>query len=122
MKLSKFLLVISMVTCVSLLYVYQQTEIFRFAYLGEKKQLRFDELLDKNKVLRYNIMKRASLVEIGDKISEDSDFQMPESYRLVKFFSPKDSLKLAKETMNKETALSRFFSVKRQAQAETVNP
>lgn len=113
---------ISMVTCVSLLYVYQQTEIFRFAYLGEKKQSRFEELLDKNKVLRYNIMKRASLVEIGDKISENSDFQMPESYRLVKFLSPKDSLRLAREPMKKETALSRFFSIKRQAEAKTVNP
>jgi hypothetical protein len=52
------------VTLFSLLYVYQQTEILHLAYVGQKRVTAFEDLFDKNSVLRYNINKSSSLVHI----------------------------------------------------------
>ena len=64
MKLSKFFSAVVFITSFSVLYVYQQSEIFRLAYLGQKKQSVFTELLDKNTALKYNINKSSSLVKV----------------------------------------------------------
>ena len=84
MRLNKFLSMAFFVTFFSLLYVYQQSEIIRLAYAGQKQRMVFQDLLDKNSVLRYNIERSASLVSIGSNISGNSDFQMPDKYQLVK--------------------------------------
>lgn len=114
-----------MVTCVtlfSLLYVYQQTEILRFAYTQQKQNVVFQELLDKNSILRYNIEKNLSLVNIGTSVSNRSDFQMPDKYQLVRLVPSKEGLTFAQGAPNKETLLSRVFGLKRQAEARTINP
>ena len=120
MKLSKFLLMVSFITLFSLLYVHQQTEIFRLAYTGQKKLSVFQDLLDKNTILRYNIAKNASLTRIGNKVSLAYDFEMPDTYRLVKLTHP--LLRVSQRMPKKETLLSRLFGVKREAQAKTINP
>ncbi len=122
MKLTKFLSTVVFITSFSVLYVYQQSEIFRLAYLGQKKQVLFTELLDKNTALRYNINKGSSLVNIGGRIDETSEFQMPDNYRFVKFVSSKEGLKLVGQSQNKEGLLARIFNLKREAQAKTINP
>jgi len=122
MKLTKFLSAVVFVTSFSVLYVYQQSEIFRLAYLGQKKQAVFTELLDKNTALRYNINKSSSLVSIGNRINQDADFQMPDNYRFVKFVASGDGLKVADQNQNREGLLARIFSLKREAQAKTINP
>lgn len=122
MKLTKFLCAVVFVTSFSLLYVYQQSEIFRLAYLGQKKQVVFTELLDKNTALRYNINKSSSLVNIGSRISQSSDFQMPDNYRFVKFVPSANGLEVAAQNQNREGLLARIFSLKREAQAKTINP
>ncbi|PIQ90824.1 MAG: hypothetical protein COV71_02475 [Candidatus Omnitrophica bacterium CG11_big_fil_rev_8_21_14_0_20_41_12] len=122
MKLTKFLSAVVFVTSFSVLYVYQQSEIFRLAYLGQKKQAIFTELLDKNTALRYNINKSSSLVNIGERIDQSADFQMPDNYRFVKFVSSRDGLKVADENQNREGLLAHIFSLKREAQAKTINP
>lgn len=122
MKLTKFLSAVVFVTSFSVLYVYQQSEIFRLAYLGQKKQAVFTELLDKNTALRYNINKSSSLVNIGNRISKTADFQMPDNYRFVKFVSSREGLKVADQNQNREGLLARIFSLKREAQAKTINP
>lgn len=122
MRVLKFLSISVCVTSFSLLYVYQQSEIFRLAYLRQKKQAVYNELLDKNTLLRYNIKKDSSLVRIGDKISGSDDFQMPDSYRFVKFVSSRQGLVLAQQNENRQSLLGRLFSIKRQAQAKTINP
>jgi len=104
----------------SLLYVYQQTEIFRLAYVGQKKLVALEELLDKNTYLRYNIERNASLVQIGDRVSGNADFQMPDSYRLVRLVPSKEGFRLRAPASGKETLVSRIFGVKRQAEAETI--
>lgn len=122
MRLSKFLIIIVFITCLCLLYVYQQTEIFRLAYTGQKKNTRLDELLDKNAILRYNINSNSSVVNLADKLSANADFQIPENYRLVRVVFSKASLKLRETPKGKPALLSRIFSIKRQAEAETINP
>jgi hypothetical protein len=122
MKLTKFLSAVVFITSFSVLYVYQQSEIFRLAYLGQKKQAVFTELLDKNTALRYNINKGSSLVNIGERINGTDDFQMPDNYRFVKFITSKEGLRLANENQSREGLLARIFSLKREAQAKTINP
>jgi hypothetical protein len=122
MKLSRFILITTIVTFLCVLYVYQQTEILRLAYLGQKKRVAFDDLLDKNSILRYNINKGVSLVRIGDSVSKCTDYEMPNSYRLVKFIRSEDNLKIGALAVKKENFLSRLFGIKRQAEAKTINP
>ncbi len=122
MKLTKFLSAVVFITSFCVLYVYQQSEIFRLAYLGQKKQAVFTELLDKNTALRYNINKSSSLVSIGNRISQTAEFQMPDNYRFVKFVSSREGFKVADQNQNREGLLARIFSLKREAQAKTINP
>ena len=122
MRLTKFFSTVVFITSFSVLYVYQQSEIFRLAYLGQKKQAIFTELLDKNTVLRYNINKSSSLVNIGARISSINDFGMPDNYRYVKFISSPGGLKLADQGQAQEGLLARIFSLKKEAQAKTINP
>lgn len=122
MKLTKFISTVVFITSFSVLYVYQQSEIFRLAYIGQKKQAIFTELLDKNTALKYNINKGSSLVNIGGRISGSNDFQMPDHYRFVKVITSKDGLRIADQNQNREGLLSRIFSLKRVAEARTINP
>ncbi len=122
MRLTKFFSAVVFVTSFSVLYVYQQSEIFRLAYLGQKKQIIFTELLDKNTALRYNINKNSSLVNIGARISGAKDFGMPDNYRFVKFISTPVGLRFADSSQARENWLARIFSLKREAQAKTINP
>jgi len=121
MRLTKFLSTVVFITSFSVLYVYQQSEIFRLAYLGQKKQAVFTELLDKNTALRYNINKSSSLVNIGARINSTNDFQMPDNYRFVKVIFSPGGLKIASGRAQ-EGLLARIFSLNREAQAKTVNP
>lgn len=122
MKLSKFLVLTVCLTLLSLLYVYQQTEIFRLAYDGQRRVSHCQDLLDKNTVLRYNIAKNASLVRIGNKVATTADFQMPDTYRLVKLSVPLKGIRVAEYVPKKETMIARIFGIKRQAQARTISP
>ncbi len=121
MKLSKFLILIFLITFFSLFYVWQQTEIFRLAYSGQKSADQFQELLDKNSFLRYNLKKNTSLVSIGNKMTDFCEFQMPDSYRLVKLSVPKESLSVVHNRLPRENIFARLFGIKREAEAKTIN-
>jgi hypothetical protein len=121
MRLPRFLSIIILITGISITYVYQQTEIFRLAYAGQKQQTIFEDLLDKNSILRYNIEKSCSLVHLGS-LTNLSDYQMPDRYQLVRLVPSRQELELKEASSSKETILSRLFGVKRQAEARTINP
>lgn len=121
MRMKQFFSLTFVITLFCLLYVHQQTEIFRLAYLGQKRQVICQELLDRNSVLRYNIGRRASLVQLGSKISDDAEFQMPDNYRLMKM-APAGQSAIGRQRIAKETMLTKIFSVKAQAEARTINP
>ncbi|MCX5700907.1 MAG: hypothetical protein NTZ63_05145 [Candidatus Omnitrophica bacterium] len=121
MRLNKFLTMVLSVTLFSLFYVYQQTEIVRLAYSEQKQHSVFQDLLDKNSNLRYNIEKSCSLVNIGASVSNHSDFQMPDKFQLVRLVPGKEGITFVQQSANKETLLSRIFG-KGQAEAKTINP
>ena len=122
MRLNKFLSLILFVTLFSVLYVYQQSEIVRLAYAEQKQYTVFQDLLDKNSILRYNIEKNSSLVNIGNTLSSRSDFQMPEKYQLVRLVPTKTGVVFAQDSGTRETLLSRIFGPNKQAEARTINP
>ncbi|MBM3246281.1 MAG: hypothetical protein FJZ13_03005 [Candidatus Omnitrophica bacterium] len=125
MRLSKFLSIIGAITFLSCLYVYQQSEILRLAYVGQKQRAAFEDLLDKNSFLRYNLEKGISLVSIGDRVSKASGFQMPDAYRLVRLESRQQNLRQKAQqgpTANRNNIVARLFGIKRQAEAKTINP
>lgn len=121
MKMSRFLSLTVFVTSFCVLYVYQQSEIFRLAYLGSRRQSTYNELLDKNTALSYNIKKSSSLVKIGSRINGTNDFQMPDRYRFVKVVASKGGLMPA-QNHAKAGLLAGIFSLNREAQAKTINP
>lgn len=111
------------ITSFSLLYVWQQTEVFRMAYIGQKHLSKAQDLLDKNIMLRYNITQGLSLTHIGAKISNDNDFQMPASIRLVKSGNAAGVLAANnKEISRRQNLVSRIFGIKRQAEANIITP
>lgn len=122
MRMPKFLLTAFMVTSCAVFYVGQQTEIFRLAYVGSKSMVEFRDLLDENSLLRYNLKKSTSLTRVGNKILESSEFQMPDTYYLVKLSSPAESLKVANRRLTRKESLAyRLFGIKREAEAKTVD-
>jgi hypothetical protein len=120
MRLSRFLASAVLITSFAVLYVYQQMEIVRLAYTAQKKQSVFQELLDENNRLRYNIEKGISLINLGSRISGNADFQMPETYRLVKVVRREKLAKANVRSPRQESFLSRIFSVKQQAEAGVI--
>jgi hypothetical protein len=122
MKLPKFLSIVGFVTFFCLLYVYQQTEVFRLAYLGEKKMATLEDLLDKNSRLRYNINRSTSLVYISNKFLDIADFQMPESFRLVRLQLSPGGQGRNMQPLKKENIVFRLFGIKTEALGETINP
>jgi len=124
MRLSKFLLLVTFITLLCLIYVYQQTEIFRLAYIGQKQSVIFHDFLDKNAMLRYNINQNTSLVLINNKLSRYADFEMPNSYRVVKLVYPSQGLRIAKRlrTLQLKNIVTSLFGIKRQAEARTIAP
>ncbi len=123
MKLSKFLSTVTCVTFLSLLYVCQQTEIFRLAYIGQKKSTVFQDSLDRNTILRYNINRNTSLIRLDNKVSEYADFQMPDSYRLVKLTLAQEGLRLKNQqrSLKRKSIASIIFGITKQAEAKTID-
>jgi len=118
MRLSKVLGGTTFITLFALLYVWQQTEIFRLAYEGQKKQAEFQEELDKNSQLRYTLKKSSSLTRIGNRIPLSQNFHLPEAYMLVKL----NSNQAGNQEDRSENMVARLFTLKRQAEAKTISP
>ncbi len=122
MRLNRFFGVLVTATILSLLYVCQQTEILRLAYEGQKHYARFQDLLDENSSLRYNLTKNTSVTNMAGLITGDNEFKMPDNYCLVKVNAPESAARYAKRGASRgETMVSRVFGMKRQAQAKTID-
>jgi hypothetical protein len=121
MRVPKFLLAVVCVTAFSLVYVWQQAEIFRIAYENQKRLSEFQDLLDVNSLLRYNLKRNCSLVNIGHKISESGEFRMPDNYLELKLSRRKQDLLASRKKEIEENKILRFFAIKRQAEAKTTD-
>ena len=120
MKLSRFIFIVGFLTLVVLVYVWQQSEIFCLAYKGQRRLSAYQALAEKNALLKYCKQSDISLVRISDRLGEKDKFQIPDTYRLVRLVSPQEDLKAKANPSRRESFLSRFFSVKRQAEAKTL--
>jgi len=122
MRLGKFLFTAFLFTFFALLYVWQQNKTVSLAYESQRKSVRFQELLDENSLLRYNLKKDTSLVKLGAGISSSKEFEMPNSYCLVKLNRADENARFVKNSSLRLMALaSRFLGIKRQAEAKTVS-
>jgi hypothetical protein len=61
-------------------------------------------------------------VNIGSKISKEADFQMPDSFKLMRLASSSHALRPSTKLAKGESLLSRLFGIKAQAEAKTFNP
>lgn len=115
MKFHKIILIIVCVTVFSVVYVYQQTQIFCLAYTGEKKQETYQDLLDKNNLLRYNVNVITSVSSIGPKVMKGSEFEMPIKTAVVKLGTPKKAISVK----SRLAGLIDIFSLKAEAKTNT---
>lgn len=120
MKLSRFIFIVLFLTIVGLFYVWQQTEIFCLAYKGQKRLSLYQALAEKNAILKYCKQSDISLVRISDRLDGKDKFQIPETYRLVRLVSRQKNIRAKANLSKRENFLSRFFGVKRQAEAKTI--
>jgi len=120
MRLNKFLIIVSAVTLLALLYVYQQTKIIHLAYQEQKRLTLVKMLVDKNDILRYNINRQRSLVSIG-KHWQKGDWQWPHREQLVSLSTM--GPRLLKDNQQKketENIFTRLFRLSSQAEATPV--
>lgn len=124
MRLPKFLMLVVAFTLLCLGYVWQQTHIVHLAYEGQKRMATFQDLLDENSLLRYNLTRKTSLIAMGERVSLATDFQLPQQYCLVKVDACADQqrAKDGSRLTRQETLLARVFGLKRQAEAKAINP
>ncbi len=120
MKLSRFLFTVFFLTLLSLVYVWQQTEIFCLAYKGQRRLYAYQSLAEKNAILKYCKQSNISLTRITNKLNQKDGFQIPQTCRLVRLAMPRENFKARVNTPKKENFVSRFFSIKRQAEAKTI--
>jgi hypothetical protein len=107
MRLPKFLIVISTMTLLAMIYVHQQTAIFYLAYAGEKKQANLQELLDRNNILRYNTSLLSSLPYLDKKLFvKNSDFEIPQEQRLVKLNLIQEDINITNNLKKRENLFS----------------
>ena len=121
MRLSKFLLVMSFITLIALIYVYQQTQIFYLAYLGGKRQVVLADLLDKNNIFRYNINKLSSLPYLDTKIMHNIDFEIPARKQLVRVKVKQANTQVSRAPNKRTNLFFSFFGTVKQAQAQPLN-
>jgi len=120
MRLNKFLIIVSAVTLLALLYVYQQTKIIHLAYQEQKRLTLVKMLVDKNDILRYNINRQRSLVSIGQHWQK-GDWQWPHREQLVSLSTM--GPRLLKDNQQKketENIFTRLFRLSSQAEATPV--
>jgi len=119
-KLPRLVTIVTLLTVFSLFYVYQRTRIYALAYTGQKRVAEFQDSLDKNTLLRYNISKKVSLVNIGNRVYDGrGDFYLPPACRLVKVPGAVPAKQLKQPA--KENIFVRIFGVNKEAQAQTIN-
>jgi len=75
MRLSRFLLIVVLVTVVALGYVYQQVELLRINYTINRNKDNLSVLLDQNSTLMYNVVLEA----------EDVSVEIPSYWHTVAF-------------------------------------
>ena len=121
MRLTKFLIIVSAVTLLAVLYVYQQSKIIHLAYQEQERLVLLESLVDKNHNLRYGINLRMSLVSIAE-LWQDGDFEWPHRKQLVSLSQPQQTPENNEQIKETENIFTRLLGLSSQAEATPVRP
>lgn len=84
MKISRFLTVTVSLTAVALIYVSQQTALVRISYDIKLKEKSYSELLDRNKILLYNIEQLESPARLERALmAKKMKYEVPSSESVI---------------------------------------
>ena len=131
MKISRSISVILLVTCCSLFYVCQQTQIVKLSYKKQEKLRLSRQLLDQNMFLRYNLMSLASSGNLTKHLSTfEANYEIPHFSQIIDLRDGNAKRKLELTSLsrqqaqelsvkNRQSIFLSLFSPKSQAQAQT---
>ena len=84
MKAYKFLMTTIIVTMVALLYVNQQTALIRLSYDIKTKDKAYSDLLDRSKILLYNVRQLESPARLEKTLlAKQMKFEVPSRERVI---------------------------------------
>lgn len=84
MKTCKFLIITSVVTVIASAYVGQQTNLVSLSYKIKEEEKLFSELLDRNKILSYNVKRLESPARLESVLlAKDIKLEVPSKERLI---------------------------------------
>ena len=121
MKLSKFFIIVSIVTLLAVLYVHQQSKIIRLAYREQERLSLLESLVDKNHSLRYSMNRQMSLVSIAG-LWQVGDFEWPHRKQLVSLSGFRQAAEDIKQTKETENIFTRILGLSSRAEATPVKP
>ena len=123
MKLSKFIILLTLITITSLFYVHQEIELVKYSYKAQSNQAKLDDLLDQRKNLEYNV--------IALKVPRNLEYQlkannielvMPERWQVVNVAGlVKGKTEEKERSLPYLYAFLKFFASGREAQATPAN-
>jgi len=127
MRTTRCLFVVGLVTVLSLLYVFQQTEVVKLGYRITAEEQKLEAAQDRRTALEFTLSTLESPVSIEQNFMlPDGNFEMPSAFRLVKVPGPAapSAAALSVATSSTSSGWRRFafhslFSA-RQAEARTV--
>jgi len=119
MRLSKFLILLVLVTVVSLIYVQLQIEIFKQAYQGSLNESRLRDVLDDNSILMYNILALKSAQNVGEiLLSGEQSLQFAKKQQIAEVKIPVQVNASSQRVKPKPNFFARIFALKSQAEAK----
>jgi len=120
MRLSKYFIFLSIITCLGLLYSHQQFLLIKANYDIKIHQTHLSQLLDHNSKLMYNITTLTSPANLEMKLdTKGIDYDVPRRWAVVKRFKSGPAYKFAKTAERRNVVLEKilnFITVKAEAQ------
>lgn len=117
MSLKRYIITIFTLTTISLMYVFLQTQIITLGYCVQSKRNLYQQLVDENDSLRYNIKQAESLEILESKITRGkADFELAGANQISMIVIPKE-LSIAKNNLRQKKSLLNLFGAQREAEA-----
>ncbi len=84
MKVYKFLTITAIITTVALIYVNQHVALVRLSYDIKEKEKTYSDLLDRNKILLYNVKRLESPVRLEQTLlAKNMKLEVPSKERVI---------------------------------------
>lgn len=124
MNVCKFLTTVTLVTVISLFLVHQEIQIIKYSYEVRENQQRLDDLLDQNRVLKYNVIVLKAPFNLENRLqANDIKLVLPERWQVVRVAS--SGIEREKQVYDESLPLVynffKFFTLGREAQAKPID-